>query len=87
MVKINEQFSAKPYNRGWELHHSTQSTSEKSKTGIKTDITFYATFALLGKAVLDKSVTGISEIRSAINVIDIAEGNLIAAIKKNNIKV
>lgn len=66
MLKLNDRFSAKKYNRGWELHDKTKSENEKSKTGYKTDVTFYANLSLLCKAVIDKSL---GECKSTVEII------------------
>ena len=86
MIKINDEFSAKPYNRGWELHHTTPSTNEKSKTGFKVDITFYATFVLLCKAVIDRSIAGVADLEEIADCVALSTGVLVEAITKNKIE-
>jgi len=85
MIKINDEFSAAQYNRGWELHHTTKSDNPKSKTGVKTDVTFYATFSLLGRAVIDKSIGDVQNLHTCIAKIQSADDDILRAIINNNI--
>ena len=55
MIKIDEVFTAKRYNRGWELHETRPTTNKKSKTGFSTDVTFYGSLKFLAMAVIEKS--------------------------------
>ena len=85
MIKISDQFSAKMYASGWELHNVTPSTNEKSKTGWKVDVTFHGNFALLGKAVIDKSIGDCETLEEVLTAVEAAGDLLASVIKKNKI--
>lgn len=87
MIKINDKFTAKAYNRGWELHHTIETSyydrkAKEQTTGTKSDITYYATFELLCNAVIDKEIACADSLNSVKMAIEEAKNDCVEAIKK-----
>ena len=82
MLKINERFSAKRYNRGWELHEAVK--GHRKATGEvfdKYDVTYYPTFGLLTTALLDKSLDVCNELAEVKSVVEEKGREIIDAVK------
>ena len=82
MLKINERFSAKRYNRGWELHEKVK--GHRKATGEvfeKSDVTYYPNFNLLTTALLDKSLDVCEELAEVKSVVEEKGREIVDAVK------
>lgn len=81
MIKINEQFSARKYPCGWELH-----VAKKTKKGEDTsDVTYWPTFYMLSRAVIDRSLGGCEDLENVCDEIEGVHADILEAINQHGI--
>jgi len=66
MVKLTEDFSAKKYSAGWELHQYIKTESSNAKKEYRTNITFHPTLLTVCRFVIDNSLGECADAKEVI---------------------